>query len=710
MYDTAVVNEMANDLNQIMAGGIERNYHAAVPRDLAERQAKARAEYATAIESLSPQSSDEEAEAVASLIVDAELKPLQRERAVEKFQKALGFRVKGPVAKLLAHAEQRRAAEQREADEDDDDRASEAGYPLPPHVRRISVIDHENGRRYFARKDGSPLCTLLTIVGGARYPDRSNERDLEIAFENDIGEREVVRIPAESIPNQKQVISILRGRSVAFWDDEAERWLHRLLMNEQPPPRVLYDFAGFRNGAYLTACGAVFLADPATVGLSDQGRGPNGAPATHGDLEGWKAGAKGIFDQKQSMSLKAALLIGFVGPALALAGNPSVVFIFTGEHGGGKSFRQEIGVAVSGPFKAGVGQLRSMRTTANGLEIPLQRAAGGILALDEMKGCTAEDVQDMIFMIYGGVGKSRMTTQITERAVARWDGAAVTMSAEVGLAQQLRQSKALRAGGLSARMIEVPVEAAEHITDAATFAEVLKARDNYGVAIGPFVEALYAQGYVADPQTLRDAAEVVVRRLGLQHPNMKRQARALAYLEVVGDIAQRAGLIPNDANVAAVVDHIWERYLASEIGDTDVTGRAIANVVGYLGRHRGMSVICPALGEEPRRAVEAWRVPADPKKLMPDDLWRYVIPVEVLSKMAAGEAAGFAEDQQVIKALHAQGYAVRAPEQNRRTWRNYRGVYNGACVVLRAEKVEADASAEALAPEAANQDDAAEAA
>ncbi|MDB5431417.1 MAG: CcrColossus [Caulobacter sp.] len=560
-------------------------------------------------------------------------------------------------------------------------------YPLPGHLGKFTTVKR-GSRTYLARKgeDGPEiLCSRFTIAGAARYADKGDLRDIELEIENEVSERETVRIPADLIANKSGLIALMRGRSMGFATAEAERWFHRVLMSEAPKPRTLFDRAGWRedNAVYISASGSVLRGDVAKFGLSEAGLGPNVGTTTQGSFEGWKTGAAAICRQ-HSASMKAALFIGFVGVILALAGEAPAVYLFTGRTSGGKSWRQEIGVAVSGTPVAGEGQMRSMKTTANGLEYPLMRASAGILALDEMKGQLAEFIQDLIFMIYGRTGKSRMTAAITEQKLAKWTGMAVTMSTEVGLAQQLQQSKALRAGGLSVRMIQIPVSDTDY-APLDQFKVYDLARQNFGWGLPPFIAELARQGYIAEPRRLRDAAERIVDKLaGVDDPVARRAAFALAYMELAAWIAIDAGLFPDDTDVQPVVDELWGNYLASDMAPADPTNRAIETLIQFLQAHRDVDVI--ALGDTPRGPTKAWIMPRDSKKCGPTDPRVYVIPVANVGEMAGGAVS--VDD--LKKALDAQGYLVRSAvsDKSRLTWRHFPNIGTGAFLVLAAERVE----------------------
>ncbi|MDB5497308.1 MAG: Uncharcterized protein family, partial [Phenylobacterium sp.] len=279
-----------------------------------------------------------------------------------------------------------------------------------PVFGKLAWVDFR-GRKFFGSVDdkgvGTPLVAPFAVVGAARYPDRENLRDVAVGFDNEVGEREVVRIPADDIPARDKVIGLLRGRGLIFAHaKDGAALVHQLLMGTQPPPTTVYDRPGWvPGGGFLMPSGVVVGADPARVGLSDRVR--INAPATAGTFEGWRAGAE-VAWTSESLSLKAALAAGFAGPLLALAGRGTLVLALTGTTSQGKTWRQKVSVAVSGPPKEGVGQMRSLNSTENALEAPLARGSATITAFDETHFTDPATVQRLVFLAAGGLGKARL--------------------------------------------------------------------------------------------------------------------------------------------------------------------------------------------------------------------------------------------------------------------------------------------------------------
>lgn len=562
-------------------------------------------------------------------------------------------------------------------------------YVLPPHLGTFTIIPH-GPRPYLVRKSQTePLCTRFAVIGGARYPDRDNARDVELAIENEAGEREVVRLDAEKLPSKQTAIGLLRGRGMGFASPDGEAFAHRVLMTEQPTNRVLRDKTGWlEDGSFLMPTGVLVGGDAESVGLSDEVRIK--APPTKGTLDGWRAGAAAAC-ASDSRSLHAALMSGFAGPLLALTGQGTLVLCLTGTSSRGKSWRQMCGVAVSGPPGPGVGQMMSMNSTAVALEIPLERGSGTTTAFDELHHAPARMVQNLIYSASGQQGRNRARTTGHQGLVRSWRGGVVTLSTEVNLAQRLRQEGERLAGGATVRMLEVDAEAG-HLPP-----ETFHAADgmirNYGHALPPFLVEVRRLGYVDRPDLLAKRVVRIAEALNVgDDPMALRAATGLGYLGVAGEIAMAAGLLPPDFDVTKMVEELWAGAMGGEMRAEDPVTRAIAELLETINARWGTDVYDPAAQDEklhprdPSREIGCLVSDLDGEKV-------YVLRASLLGKWSGG----YADERALKSALLKHDIAI--PYQRGKSagavwdrWR--RPIGRTAVIVLRASAVEGEAPTE----------------
>lgn len=490
-----------------------------------------------------------------------------------------------------------------------------ADIALPPrHFGDFQYVAFA-GRRAIARKvtgeQPLPLCAPFEVIGAARYPDRENLREVEFAFENEDSAGEVIRIPADLIPRKDALIAHLRGRGMTFGDPKrGPALVHQVLMATQPEARTLYDRPGYlADGTFILPTGVVVGGDPTKVGLSDRAR--INAPPVAGTLEGWRKGAAAACNSR-SLSLHAGLFAGFTGPLLALAGRGTLVLAFTGTTSQGKTWRQQVGVAVSGPPKPGVGQMKSMNSTEIALEIPLERGSSTIVAFDETAFAEARTVQRLVFLAAGEQGRSRAKRDGEAGLVRSWRGGVVTLSTEVGLAQLLRQEGERQTGGMTVRMIEVDVERDGRLSDA-QFKQANAMLDNYGHALPVFLEEVRLRGYVDSPGRLTERAEELIKALaGVDEAPAKRAAIGLGFLGVAAEIAKDAGLVPESVDVGKMVSDMWSGALSSGVAPASPVDRGIAQLVETINARRGTEVFDVRAQEErlnprdPTREIGCW--------------------------------------------------------------------------------------------------------
>jgi hypothetical protein len=573
------------------------------------------------------------------------------------------------------------------------DRSTDQADDFPLPGRHFGLFDWVtfDGRRFIGRKvkgePDQPLCSPFAVIGAARYADRDGLRDVEIALENEAGEREVIRVPADMIPRRDALIAHLRGRGMTFADPkQGPALVHRVLMATQPEARTLYDRPGFLpDGSFLMPTGVVVGADPAKVGLSDRIR--IAAPATAGDLDGWKAGAK-VACEKESLSLKAGLFAGFAGPLLALAGRGTLVLTFTGTTTQGKTWRQQVGVAASGPPKPGVGQMRSLNSTQNALEAPLERGSSTITAFDETAFADASTVQRLTFLAAGEQGKARLTRDGSEGLSRSWRGGVVTLSTEVGLAQLLRQEGERQSGGMTVRMIEVDVERDGRLSDA-DFKIANGMLANYGHALPVFLAECRRAGFIDNPGRLTERAEALIKGLpGVAAAPAHRAALGLGFLGVAAEIAMDAALVPESLDVAAMIQALWTGTMASGVAPVDPVDRAIAQLVETINARRGTEVFDLLAQEErlnprdPTREIGCWVDMHEGSRV-------YLVRDSVL-----GAWSGGAVDVRTLRTeLKARDLLIPQPkdDHNASVWGYWRSpVGRSRVVALRASVVEGD--------------------
>lgn len=565
------------------------------------------------------------------------------------------------------------------------------GYPLPKAAGKFELTEVD-GRKFYAfppddeGKGGGLAFSRFTLVGGAVHPDRGNHRDVEIEFENEHGVCETMRIPADKIANKSALIAMMRDLGIAFGSTQGETVAHRILMMNQPTNHTVRDKTGWLEGRDFLLPTGVFLGE-GDVRLSDIKR--IDADPTAGTLEGWKTGAAAAC-AADSPSLHAGLLAGFAGPLTGLTGHATLVIAFTGSTTEGKTWRQQCGVAVSGPPEPGVGQMKSMNSTVGALEVPIERGSCTIAAFDELQHADAEEVQDLIFRATGQQGRARLSQSGGAGLTRAWRGGVVTLSTETSLAQQLRLAGARMAGGMTVRLIEVDVTIGRLGDDEWDKANAMLA--NHGHALPVLIEEIRRQGYVENPSELGKRVKAFTQKLpDTDSPVAMRAATAIGYLCVGGEIAKTAGLLPMSFDVDAVGRTLWEGALGSGVKPEDPINRAIETLLESVNTRRHEIYEDDDDRFQTREAV-AWV-----SQYAPTGEKVYCLREKFLSKWSGGAA----DEKALKKALLDRGIAIprvrektvdgKIVKSNLSVWRTWKKpVGTTPVIVLKASAIDGE--------------------
>ena len=105
------------------------------------------------------------------------------------------------------------------------------------------------------------------------------------------------------------------------------------------------------------------------------------------------------------------IVAAFAGLLVSLIGLDTCGVNLSGQSSSGKSTAQQLAVSAwstSDIRRPGLSQ--SARVTDNATEALAERATGTILSLDQLAHVSGKVVQKLIYMLAGGVGKRRMTS------------------------------------------------------------------------------------------------------------------------------------------------------------------------------------------------------------------------------------------------------------------------------------------------------------
>jgi len=208
------------------------------------------------------------------------------------------------------------------------------------------------------------------------------------------------------------------------------------------------DQTGWQGNAYVTP-GRVF-GDTGGELLVMQTAGQVADFDQRGTLEGWQQGVArlAIGNSRVALALSAA----FAGALLALVGEESFGFHFSGKSSSGKT------TALHAASSAWGIQINTWRTTDNAAEGMARAANDGLLLLDELSQVDGKAADAMTYMLGNGQGKGRMRRDATTKPVAVWRLVFLS-TGELGLAEKIGEAGKKARAGQSVRMIEIPADA-----------------------------------------------------------------------------------------------------------------------------------------------------------------------------------------------------------------------------------------------------------
>jgi hypothetical protein len=471
------------------------------------------------------------------------------------------------------------------------------------------------------------LHTAMRIESGLIYPDRKDTRGLRVGLldENGVVQRLDLEAGLVVQGNGTALKTRLREASVA-WTNEGEAFIAAQFKQISPrDPISVYDRPGWHGSAFLTPWGtAINSNEPIELAAESRPSGAESGGTLEGALDAVRAASEtGI------LHFQLAPMMAFASPIIDLLQYPSMVIDLTGYSSQGKSTTQELAASMYGDPAPKQGQVQTFNATTKSAEALLQRASGNYAAFDEVKLADDRDVQQFIFMVSSDSGADRLDRNANLKLTRGWK-LLVVISDEASLAERIKRSGKTATTGVSTRALDINVDGTESLS-VEVMDRINAYKTNFGHTAPLFIRQLAAMGYVTDRERLdAEIGELITELVGSDAPAQKRRAaRIVAVLWKAGMIAQEAGIIPSDADLADIAMRTWERALASEIAPAQAEDRAIRTLFENLLMRRGADITDGS--DKQYRASVAWRLEA-----FKEHGAVYVVPYAKLRELAGG--------------------------------------------------------------------------
>ncbi|HJA78199.1 MAG TPA: DUF927 domain-containing protein [Candidatus Desulfovibrio intestinavium] len=351
-------------------------------------------------------------------------------------------------------------------------------------------------------------------------------------------------------------------------------------------PRV-----GWSDGAYVLPDAVYAGNGGAATGESVvlQSAGHGGLYTTAGTLEGWQEMARLCVGNSR---LTFALCAAFAGALLKLAGLEGGGFSLEGGSSSGKTTALQVAASVWG----GPAHVRAWRTTDNGLEGLAALHNDGLLVLDEVGQASGRTLAEAAYMLANAAGKSRSGRDGGLRRAHSWRLLFLS-SGEVGLADKLAESGLKARAGQEVRFIGLPVEKSmlsewHGLPSAGAVANRIKAlaEQHYGHAGRAFLRFTAFEMTQIEESIRPDIDELVESLCPADADGqVRRVAQRFALVDVAGNLAQLAGVIPMELDPKGSVEACFRDWLAVRGGAGAAEDTAILRQVRLFLEQHGAS-------------------------------------------------------------------------------------------------------------------------
>lgn len=278
-----------------------------------------------------------------------------------------------------------------------------------------------------------------------------------------------------------------------FHHDRKRSSIHALLqyLVLVPPPKeslAVYDKTGWSGACFILPHRSMGGRAGCFVGDKDVGR-----YESFGELRAWQRAAKMC---QSNSRLHLALLTAFAAPLLEIVGIDNFGIHFAGPSSIGKTSALKVAASVFGnPDR----YLLTWRATSNALEGVATSHNDTLLILDEI-GQASNDLNDTVYMLFNGQGKSRLKRDCGLRKATAWR-LILLSSGETTLEEHIEALGKKSKAGQEVRCITITADAEKGLgilddlqgaKDSGSFIQSIleKLSEGYGIAGETFIEEL----------------------------------------------------------------------------------------------------------------------------------------------------------------------------------------------------------------------------
>jgi hypothetical protein len=460
--------------------------------------------------------------------------------------------------------------------------------PFPFH------FDYKTGRVMKEPSEGEPFAVCGRIVPKATI---HNEHDTEygklIEITTRDGRTKTVKL---SDASPAEALKKLRSEGLQVFGSTGAENAFKELVAALNPKTIAVEATRpsfhANNSVFISPLGAVIKKDRGDNKKWILSEGLRVKATPQGTLEDWQQGVAipALSDPTRIPHLGIGVLAGFVGPLLHLLEDDTCMISLSGPTSRGKSSALKLQASVWTP-PTGRESLRfEARGSVNAMEAMVEKGNGVSVGLDEL--AHNKDVGALIFSLASNQGNNRMKTDGSELRRTRYWNTFVLLSGEQTIEQYVKDAGKSFIGGMAARCADVTVAGLPPHPEPSKIDEILaNAGKFYGVAGPLFVQQLMQ----------KEDLDELHRRVAEHQRNLAkddatgaelRASKPFALLAVAGEIAKRAGVLPDD------IDHIacvrWaakQAQISTAIESLDTVEQSINEVFEFIARNNGGRIV-----------------------------------------------------------------------------------------------------------------------
>lgn len=234
--------------------------------------------------------------------------------------------------------------------------------------------------------------------------------------------------------------------------------------------------------------------------------------------------------------------------------------------------------------------IQRWNATRNGLEGIAAVHNDGLLALDELGSCDADDFGRVIYDLAGGQGKAAMDANRSLKARRAWRNL-IFSTGEVSAAQKIQESRRAAKAGQLVRLMDIPITGGivrdPHGQAPDQFVNRLKrsCAEYYGSAGPAFVQKLIEE--FPDPagltRYLSDCIHTWADKLAPKGtaPENKRAVKRLALALVAGLMAQEYDILPHELDIVGSITAIRDAWFAEATNMPEAV-RGLRAIQGFI--------------------------------------------------------------------------------------------------------------------------------